>query len=228
MTKTIEHKALVELGARHVKQLGFPVIATELRAWGTNEEADVIGFRASSSILIEAKCSRSDFLADARKPVRSAGGLGVYRFYLCPANLIQAEEVPDRWGLLWVQGKKVVSVKAPRGNLWPPYDPSPDSGDWSHFMHEPSLKAERAVLFSIARRRSLSRTEEKYEAAVHRANLTADRLARANDSLANENRDLALKLSLATLGANSEPNAVARPSRAIPRRRIRRADDLTG
>jgi hypothetical protein len=76
------HKLLVTLGERWVKREGFAVVASELVTGGTREQADVIGFRSNCSVLIEAKVSRSDFLADARKPHRVAGGLGVYRFYL--------------------------------------------------------------------------------------------------------------------------------------------------
>lgn len=55
-------------------------------------------------MLVEAKASRADFLADARKPHRldQATGIGRWRYYLCPEGLIQPEELPPRWGLLWV------------------------------------------------------------------------------------------------------------------------------
>ena len=94
------HSDLVELDVRYAKRNGFAVVASELHTWGCRKQTDVVGFRLNSSILIEAKCSRSDFHVDFRKPERTAGGLGIYRFYLCPANLIQVEDVPQRWGLL--------------------------------------------------------------------------------------------------------------------------------
>jgi len=217
-----EHHALVELGARHIRRVGFPVVATELRAWGSREEADVIAFRTHTSALIEAKCSRADFFADARKPERSAGGLGVYRFYLCPAGLIEPDEVPCRWGLLWAERGKVRQIKGPEGNHWPPYDPAYRYGNWSQFMHEPDLKAERAVMYSIARRRSLSRSDEQYEARLAQANRRADQLARSNDALAAELRDLQLKLALAVAGRTAAVNDAGQVRAAI-RRRISKA-----
>lgn len=70
------HKQLVTLGEKWLKRQGFSVVASELVTGGTREQADVIGFRTNCSAVIEAKASRSDFLADARKPHRMAGGLG--------------------------------------------------------------------------------------------------------------------------------------------------------
>lgn len=203
------HSDLVELGVRYAKRIGFAVVASELHTWGCREQADVVGFRLNSSILIEAKCSRSDFRADARKPERTAGGLGIYRFYLCPANLIQVEDVPERWGLLWVENRRVRMVKGPQGNIWPPYDPAYPYGNWSSFMHEPDLNAERAVMFSIARRRSLTRSEERYEAQLREANLRADRLARSHDELAQQNRALSAELFALRAAGLSEPAAIA-------------------
>ncbi len=92
------HKLLVRLGERWLKRQGFAVVASELVTSGTREQADVIGFRSNCSAVIEAKASRSDFLADARKPHRVAGGLGTYRFYLCPPEVIALSDLPERWG----------------------------------------------------------------------------------------------------------------------------------
>lgn len=68
------------------------------------EEPDAIGWTPCGySFLIEAKASRSDFLADKKKPHRKnpETGMGRSRFYLCPKDMIQPEEVPEGWGLLW-------------------------------------------------------------------------------------------------------------------------------
>lgn len=210
-----EHRALVELGERWAKRQGFAIVATELTALGCREQADVIAFRSSCSLMIEAKCSRADFFADSKKPERVAGGLGVYRFYICPAGLISPAELPARWGLLWAETGKINAVKAPKGNGWPSYDPASTYGQWAEFMHEPDLRAERAVMFSIARRRSLSRSEESYEAKLREANQRAERLARSNDALAEENRKISMRLFLLESGAG---DPAASDQRAIPRR----------
>jgi hypothetical protein len=211
----MQHRSLVEQGERWAKRQGFAIVATELTALGCREQADVIAFRSSCSLMIEAKCSRSDFLADRKKPERITGGLGVYRFYICPADLISPAEIPARWGLLWVEAGKISAVKAPKGNGWPSYDLASTYGQWAEFMHEPDLRAERAVMFSIARRRALSRSDERYESRLREANQRAERLARSNDALAEENKKIAMRLFLLETGAG---DPAVSTQRAIPRR----------
>lgn len=69
----------------------------------SNETADVIGFGGSGlSVLIEVKVSRSDFLADRKKPFRinPALGMGSERYYCCPDGLIKVDDLPFGWGLI--------------------------------------------------------------------------------------------------------------------------------
>lgn len=77
-----------------------------------SEEPDALGFRTSGlhSMVVECKTSRSDFLADAKKPHRRHGGMGVCRWYLVPTGMVKPEEVPEGWGLLYLEGKKVREV----------------------------------------------------------------------------------------------------------------------
>ncbi|QSL63971.1 hypothetical protein G0D86_29735 (plasmid) [Burkholderia multivorans] len=196
------HKLLVTLGERWLKRQGFAVVATELVTSGTREQADVIGFKSQCSAVIEAKVSRSDFLADARKPHRIAGGLGIYRFYLCPPDVIQVSDLPERWGLLYADGRTIRAILRPTGNAWP--SPRSPFGDWSAFQHEADQDAERSVLFSIARRRSLSRSDEQYERKLQDERRRADRLARENVDLAEKVRKLELALYLAERGLNAD------------------------
>lgn len=100
------HRTLVLRGASWLRRNGFPVVATEIRATGSREEPDAIGFRQSSSAIIEVKVSRADFHKDKCKPERQRGGLGVYRFYMAPIGLLMPEEVPSGWGLLEVSGRR--------------------------------------------------------------------------------------------------------------------------
>lgn len=152
---TEQHANLVQLGAKWLRRNGFGVVATELTAHGCREQADVIGFRSSCSALIEVKVSRGDFLADAKKTERVSGiGLGVYRFYLCPVGLIEINDIPNRWGLLYEVKGRVVEILRPRGNIWPSYRDDIYIDGWTEFQHQPNLRAERNVLYSIARRLS--------------------------------------------------------------------------
>jgi hypothetical protein len=76
------------------------------------EFPDAIGWRSYESYLVECKVSRADFLADLKKPhrVNPDWGMGDRRYYMTPPELVQPDEVPDLWGLLWVY-PKIVRVK---------------------------------------------------------------------------------------------------------------------
>ncbi|SJN14844.1 Phage protein [Halomonas citrativorans] len=97
---------------------GCHVAVSEVRSGWTGEIPDAIGFRQSGyapsdgSVVVEVKVSRSDFLADKKKPHRIDGGLGNWRYYMCPEGMIQPEELPEGWGLLWVNSRGHVKPKA--------------------------------------------------------------------------------------------------------------------
>lgn len=82
-------------------------------AWGTGW-----GWNAAST-LVEVKMSRSDFFADRKKPHRQTGAaaMGDYRYFMCPEGVIHTNDLPERWGLLWVNPRGHVKVKA--GHLLP-------------------------------------------------------------------------------------------------------------
>ena len=67
--------------------------------------------------IIEVKTSHSDFLADQKKWIRQEGyaqdrnKIGNYRYYLCPTGVIKEEELPENWGLLVWDEKKIYKVK---------------------------------------------------------------------------------------------------------------------
>ncbi|MBY7854272.1 hypothetical protein KW429_11250 [Vibrio fluvialis] len=150
------HEAQNLHAIRWMKKQGFSVVASNIRAAQSREIIDAIGFRDLCSILIESKVSRSDFLADRKKPERQKGakGLGTYRFYICPVGLIEPQEVlPLGWGLLYSDGKKVVEEFKPKGNHWPmANDDFALFSEWIPFQHEVNERAERSMLFSLCRR----------------------------------------------------------------------------
>lgn len=210
------HKRLVTLGEKWLKRQGFAVVASELVTSGAREQADVIGFRSNCSAVIEAKASRSDFLADSRKPHRISGGLGVYRFYLCLPEVMDVADLPERWGLLYADGHTVREILRPTGNGWPSLGAK--LGDWSAFQHEADVNAERAVLFSIARRRSLPRSVEQYEKRLQDEVRRAERLARENVDLAERVRKLELALYLAERGLPAAKQSPAEFKTAMRRK----------
>jgi hypothetical protein len=93
-------------------------------------------------------------------------------------------------------------VTGPTGNVWPGYGSS--VGDWAKFQHEADLRAERGVLYSIARHRSLSRSDEAYEKRLQEAERRVGRLARENFGLAERVRKLEMDLYLASRGLSAD------------------------
>lgn len=120
---------------------------TELACIGTSEIPDAIGFRDGHSILVECKVSRSDFLADKKKIFRRNPwmGVGTYRMMLCPEGIIQPDDLPKKWGLVWVNSKgKARQVVGPKGNSW--------GYSGADFWHERNTRAEYGMMASALRR----------------------------------------------------------------------------
>ena len=117
----------------------------------TGEIPDVIGFGAwRHSVVVEVKVSRSDFFNDRKKPFRKAPelGMGVQRYYCCPTGLIKVEELPEMWGLIYVNDKgKAICVHNPYK-----YVPNEERGGLKRLCMVANLEAERAILYSALRR----------------------------------------------------------------------------
>jgi hypothetical protein len=139
------HAELVQRAARWLaKTKRCAVVATEIAtSSATGESPDAIGWWGGWSHLVECKASRSDFLADKRKPFRidPAQGLGDYRWYMAPPGLISPEELPAGWGLLEVHANQVRMV---RKSCHPGCEGAPP--------FEGNNREERRILLSIIRR----------------------------------------------------------------------------
>lgn len=106
-------------------------VAVEICTWNS-EHTDVWGLgNFSVGTVIEVKTSHADFLSDRKKWCRSddaaAKGIqaGSFRWYLCPEGIISKEELPEGWGLLYWDGRKINPVVAPRRfdtNSWADLD----------------------------------------------------------------------------------------------------------
>lgn len=142
------HSDLVKIAEKWLLQrCGF--VFTELST-GITETPDNIGFRHEASILIECKASWSDFRADRFKIFRKNPwmGVGLFRYFLCPKDLIKPEDLPDKWGLLWVNDKGKVSKKVgPDGNVW--------SANRTFMFQERNVLNEMALMYSALRRLEL-------------------------------------------------------------------------
>lgn len=142
------HKELVNLSYKFVlKNISCGFAVKELKTT-TNEIVDVLGFGAwNHSVLLEIKVSRTDFLKDKNKPFRKnpEQGVGKYRFYCCPKNLIKIEELPENWGLIYYENNKLEIVHNPycsslNGNIF--------KGGFNY-----NKDAERAIMYSALRRK---------------------------------------------------------------------------
>ncbi|MCP1996641.1 hypothetical protein [Flavobacterium sp. HSC-61S13] len=117
----LTHSEIIEIGYKWLfSKCSFAVkdLVTH-----NQETPDIIGWNAEGSFLLEAKVSRSDFLADKKKPFRlnPETGMGDWRFFIAPKGLIRVEELPDMWGLIEVNEKrKATMVHNPfgKGNIY--------------------------------------------------------------------------------------------------------------
>lgn len=125
MSKTDSlHYELCCLGAKFLKsrknaepwETPNKYVAVELVTL-TSENPDIWATNGYHTTLVEVKTSHSDFLADQKKWSRSKAAelsdkqLGNYRYYLCPEGIIDESEIPDKWGLLVYDGKKIIKVR---------------------------------------------------------------------------------------------------------------------
>lgn len=114
-------------------------IATEIVcANAIGEIPDVIGWCHWSSVLIEVKVSRLDFKKDAKKIFRKYAdmGMGEFRYYICPTDLIKVNELPPYWGLLYYSkdlGIKIIQEAE---------------------KQHANLQSERTLLLSLLRRKN--------------------------------------------------------------------------
>lgn len=125
MSKTNSlHYQLCCLGAKFLKsrknaepwETPNKYVAVELVTL-TAENPDIWATNGYYTTIVEVKTNYSDFLADQKKWSRSKAAelsdkqLGNYRYYLCPEGIIDESEIPDKWGLLVYDGKKIVKVR---------------------------------------------------------------------------------------------------------------------
>lgn len=111
----MNHRTLCDVAVKWLKRPnahGCQVALSEIKSGWSGEVPDAVGFRSmgnnqDGSVVVEVKVSRSDFLADFKKPHRSGDttGIGLYRYYMCPEGLINPDELPERWGLLYVNSR---------------------------------------------------------------------------------------------------------------------------
>ncbi len=128
----------------------------EIVAW-TGEIPDAIGFKSNRTIVVECKTSRSDFLADQKKPFRlkPETGMGDHRYFLCPVGVIRPEDDLNGWGLLYLNNGKIKRIVCPitskQPNFWNK-GKLQNYTNWNKKPHQKSVRKENAFLVSVTRR----------------------------------------------------------------------------
>ena len=114
------HSELVDLGHKYLMKTVRCSFAIKEISSVAIEIPDVIGFMIGSpaTFLIECKTSRSDFLADKKKEFRKYPqmGMGMFRSFLCEPGVINVEDLPKGWGLLYIKNGRIKRVHGFRKN----------------------------------------------------------------------------------------------------------------
>jgi hypothetical protein len=133
-----DHETLVELVAREMQRAGrvvwcglslrAPVVGADGAARWVMARPDVFSIRHTSveayvePVVHEIKVSRSDLLADLRRPAKAQAylALACQCWYVVRAGLCSADDVPPSFGLLEADGASLSLVRpAPRRQVVP-------------------------------------------------------------------------------------------------------------
>lgn len=165
------HDHLVEKASNFLKyKKNCSVVLKEFcAATKGGENPDVLGWKGGTSYMVECKTSRSDFLADRKKNCRKFNpnneywnryGVGVYRYYFMPTGLVDPDEIPDNWGLVYLDGRSYTEVIS-SDISYHAKDKINDEARYNEPTME-SLKNEILTLTSLVRRLSENDGECKY------------------------------------------------------------------
>ena len=102
--KKYRHDDIQDIVAAYLMTAGrIRIVCKEARS-KHREVPDIYAVDRKGTYMVEVKVSHKDFLADSRKPFRRRPkeGVGKWRYYACPEGIIKPEEVPVKWGLIYV------------------------------------------------------------------------------------------------------------------------------
>lgn len=98
------HRELVQRAGKWLLSRNYYTVLLERQTF-CKEVPDAIGWASlGDSAVVEVKVSRADFLADLKKPHRnSPDSFGAKRYYYCTDDVIDKDELPDGWGLIYAR-----------------------------------------------------------------------------------------------------------------------------
>ena len=89
-------------------------------------------------------------------------GMGQLRYYFCPLGVIRPEDLPPKWGLLYVDRGKVTIERGPDPTCWP--------GNFfdAYSFKDRNSKGETRMLLSAVGRMRKGLGVKEFERLIHR------------------------------------------------------------
>lgn len=121
MAESFMHKELKKYGMFYLKDKVIDIVAKEVKFRNIRCIADVVGvnLKRKEVRVIEVKVTREDYFRDTKlfDEKTSYFNHAHYSYLLTPKNLIQVNELPDGYGLLWLnENNEIEVVKKPIKN----------------------------------------------------------------------------------------------------------------
>lgn len=109
--RPMSHATLTDHVVAFFFTMGFRIVCKEMHS-RVREVPDIYAVDRTGSVVVEVKSTRKDFLADANKTFRQRPkeGLGRWRFYASYEGIVNIEDLPPKWGLIWVNEEGVVRI----------------------------------------------------------------------------------------------------------------------
>lgn len=114
------HDEIADWCASRLNGMGYRFGFSNLTSAIHGEQPDVLGLDSwGNSIIVEVKVSRSDFMADKKKPWRANPklGMGDFRVYLAPEGLLKVSDIPYGWQLWEIYGKTKPMLRIVKGKV---------------------------------------------------------------------------------------------------------------
>lgn len=153
ISKKLTHKILVNIAYKWLLNNTLCEVAFKEPLFiSTGEIPDVIGFGYDGhSVMIEIKASKGNFSTDKDKSFRKNPeyGMGSQRFYCCPEGLIKQSELPNGWGLIYVN--KIFEAVC----IYRPYEGDFEEKNKTLFKN---TKAEHNLMYNALRKLPVNET----------------------------------------------------------------------
>jgi hypothetical protein len=115
MSESVVHKRLKLLGMKWLKTKVTDLVCIEAKYRNMRSIADVCGInlKRKEVRIIEVKATKQDYLRDKKlfDLDQSYYKHCQYFYILCPENVIQLDEVPTEYGLLWADTQDNIIIK---------------------------------------------------------------------------------------------------------------------